>query len=392
MAQDSESSLRILLIDDDRLILRVMEKVLDSAGYAVFTSQSGSDGLEQVALHQPQIVICDWQMQPIDGLEICHRIKSTPGLQDTFFCLLTSRSSLEDRVTGLDAGADDFLSKPVAPDELLARVRSAVRLVRANERQRLLAERLQRQTDRLNAELAQAAIYVNSLLPGILDGSPRIQSLYLPSTQLAGDCYDYYWLDDDHLLLYLLDVSGHGLAAALPSISVHNLLRSTAIPRATLLDPALMLTTLNGMFQMERQNSQYFTMWCGIYHAPSRQLTYASGGHPPALCFSPATDGSLTVTRLATGGMAVGLFEDADYTASVFEVPPHSSLLLYSDGVYELPCSDGSVWTLDAFVTLAAQLQTEHPDSIDALIGALRQIASKGQFSDDCSIVQAAFA
>ncbi|MCT0226153.1 SpoIIE family protein phosphatase [Synechococcus sp. CS-1328] len=369
-----------------------MEKVLNSAGYTVFTSPSGADGLEQVARNQPQIVICDWQMQPMDGLEICHRIKSTPGSQDTFFCLLTSRSSLEDRVTGLDAGADDFLSKPVAPDELLARVRSAVRLVRANERQRLLLERLQRQTDHLNAELAQAAAYVNSLLPGILAGSPRIQSLYLPSTQLGGDCYDYYWLDADHLLLYLLDVSGHGLSAALTSISVHNLLRSTAISRSTLLDPALLLTTLNGMFQMEKQNSQYFTMWCGIYHAPSRQLTYASGGHPPALCFSPAADRSLTVSRLTTGGMAIGLFEDADYSASVFEVPAHSSLLLYSDGVYELPCNDGSVWTLDGFVGLASQLQKEHPDSIEVLIAALRGIASKGQFNDDCSIVQAAFA
>ncbi|MFY8150125.1 MAG: PP2C family protein-serine/threonine phosphatase [Prochlorococcaceae cyanobacterium] len=283
--------IRILAIDDDRLILRVIQRSLEAAGYEVRTSTNGEEALEEVLEYNPQIVICDWQMEPLSGLEICHTIKDDLGLADTFFCLLTSRSSVEDRVTGLDAGADDFLCKPLASDELLARMRSAVRLVRANERQRFLAARLRKQTERLQDELAQAAAYVNSLLPSTLELDPvRISARYLPSSELAGDCYDFYWIDPDHLLLYLLDVSGHGLAAALPSISIHNLLRSSALPAATLLDPAALLGTLNGMFQMERQNAQYFTMWCGVYHAPSRQLIYASGGHPPALLLTPGTE------------------------------------------------------------------------------------------------------
>ncbi|MFM7674349.1 MAG: PP2C family protein-serine/threonine phosphatase [Synechococcus sp.] len=382
--------IRILAIDDDRLILRVIRRCLESAGYAVITSQDGEQGLEQVLLHHPQIVICDWQMEPINGLELCHRIKETPGLEDTFFCLLTSRSSVEDRVTGLDAGADDFLCKPVAADELLARVRSAVRLFRANERQRRLAARLQQQTDRLHAELAQAAAYVHSLLPGDLQEPVRSASCFLPSTELAGDCFHYYWLDP-HLLLYLLDVSGHGLAAALPSISVHNLLRSTAIPARTLLDPAALLGELNGMFQMERQNSQYFTVWCGVYHAPSRSLTYASGGHPPALGFIPAPEGGFTLLPLGTGGMAVGLFEEARYRSEAVTLPPGSALLIYSDGAYELPLGEGSTGTLPAFQELVCQLQQESDSSIDDLVAALRARAVGGRFADDCSLVQARF-
>lgn len=193
----------------------------------------------------------------------------------------------------------------------------------------ILAGQLQAQTDRLMSELSTAADYVVSLLPAELDEPVTVSSRYLPSGELAGDSYDYSWLDEDHLLVYLLDVSGHGIAPALVSISVHNMLRSAALPHSTLLEPAKVLTELNQQFQMERQGGNYLTIWYGVYQKSTRTLRYAGAGHPPALMFSyPAERPAL----LASQSLAVGMFDDTFFSSDSITVPHHARLLIYSDG------------------------------------------------------------
>jgi len=135
----------------------------------------------------------------------------------------------------------------------------------ADERNRTLLEVIARQTDRLTAELRSAAAYVSSILPGDLDGPVRVTARYLPSQELAGDSYDYRWIDDDHLFVYLIDVSGHGIGPALLSVSVHNMLRSGSLPLPTLLAPDVVLGELNRRFQMDKHDGNYLTMWCGVY-------------------------------------------------------------------------------------------------------------------------------
>ena len=136
--------------------------------------------------------------------------------------------------------------------------------VEADERNRLLARKLQQQTDRLKTELNSAADYMSSLTPTFLSGPVTVSARYLPSEEL-GDCLDFYWIDDDHLLVRLIDVSGHGLEPALLAVSVHNLMRSGTLGPEILLSPAAVLTELNRLFEMKQQKDHYFTMWFGIY-------------------------------------------------------------------------------------------------------------------------------
>jgi sigma-B regulation protein RsbU (phosphoserine phosphatase) len=232
--------------------------------------------------------------------------------------------------------------------------------------------------------LRSAAAYVSSILPGELTGTVRVSSRYLPSRELGGDSYDYTWIDEDHLIVHLIDVSGHGLEPSLLSISVHNMLRSGSLPAASLLEPDRVLAALNEHFQMDQQGGNYFTIWYGVYEASTRTLRYASAGHPPVLAFTP---GRTTPMQLATESFPVGLFTDAEFDCNTVTVPVGTQMLLYSDGTFDLPMPGSAHWALADFVDLCTALAGSPDWSLDDLIIELRALTVAGLFSDDCSLV-----
>jgi sigma-B regulation protein RsbU (phosphoserine phosphatase) len=384
----------ILLVDDDRIHSRLLQARLSREGYGVLTAPSGAEGLTLAREHHPVVVLCDWLMEGMDGVEVCRALRAEPAIASTYFILLTSRSRVEERVLGLDSGADDFLSKPVDQEELLARVRSGVRLYRANERLQSLASELRQQKARLDAELAEAAGYVRSLLPaaidGTADGSVSVHSCFMPSHELGGDVFDYFWIDRDHFALYLADASGHGLAAAFPSISLHNVLRSRSL-RVDLRRPAEVLDALNTSFEMERQQGRYLTMWYGVYERRRSILRFASAGHPPALLWTPGARTPLS--PLSGHGTALGLFEDASYASTSVDLHDRVCLLLYSDGIYEIPRSDGGMGSLQEFIGLVEDCRPllEEKGGLQRLVVEARRRAGGEGFSDDYALVQAVF-
>lgn len=149
---------QILIIDDDPTIRLTLTRILERQGYEIIAASDGAEGMKQAEAFHPALIICDWMMPRMDGLEVCRRIKAHPTFSTTFFILLTSLGSVADRVKGLDAGADDFISKPIEQNELKARVRAGLRLHQ-------LSRDLQAQKHILEAEFAEAAEYVRSLLP-----------------------------------------------------------------------------------------------------------------------------------------------------------------------------------------------------------------------------------
>jgi phosphoserine phosphatase RsbU/P len=117
-----------------------------------------------------------------------------------------------------------------------------------------------------------------------MNGLVSVDWRYLPASTLGGDTIGYHWVDDDHLALYLVDVTGHGLDAALLSVSVANVIRAGALPGADMKQPDQVLAKLNNAFQGEQHGQRFFTIWYGVYHRASRTMTWAGGGHPPRLC------------------------------------------------------------------------------------------------------------
>jgi phosphoserine phosphatase RsbU/P len=375
---------QIVVIDDDRSVRILLKRMLEKQGYEVIAASNGSEGIAKVLACQPALIICDWIMPGLNGLEVCHHIKTDPNLSTTFFILLTSLDSVADRVKGLDAGADDFIAKPIEQNELQARVRAGLRLHQ-------LSRDLQSQKLLLEAEMAEAAEYVRSLLPLPMSELLTINSRFIPSRQLGGDCFDYYWLDADYMAIYLLDTAGHGLKAALPSISVLNLLRSRALKSLNYYQPSEVLRALNDTFQMSYQNDKYFTIWYGVYNRIKRQLIYASAGHPPAVLVSSKSVNVTEVKQLRTPGMPVGMFPEAKYVDGFCNIEECSTLYIFSDGVYEITKSDGTLWSLDAFIEMLINLQYPGDKQLDEVLNYLTNLNSKEAFDDDLSILQIKF-
>lgn len=275
----------------------------------------------------------------------------------------------------------------VIDDEVAAEERAQRAIERRDRQNQSLTQLMQAQTDRLMSDMDSAAKYVASILPGDLDGPVPVSSRYVSSRQLGGDSFDYRWIDDDHLLVYLLDVSGHGVEPAMVSVSVHNLLRSGTIAPEMLRQPEAVLAELNRLFQMERQGGNYFTMWYGVYQASTRTLRYASAGHPPAIVLTNGATGQ-TVTELSTAGKPVSMFEDSEFTAATYVVPASAEILVYSDGAFELDLPEGGAWSLADFIELCAQVVTSPEWSLDDIIAGLQAVSEPGVFDDDCTMVR----
>jgi sigma-B regulation protein RsbU (phosphoserine phosphatase) len=370
----------ILVIDDDPVTKLMLRRILEQQGYTVETAQDGQEGIQKVTQIVPALIICDWLMPIKNGLEVCRFVKSHPNLCTTFFVLLTSKVDLADRIEGLNAGADEFLAKPIDMNELKARVRAGLRLHQLNQD-------LQAQKQVLETELAEAASYVRSILPAPMQSPLRIESLFLPSRQLGGDCFDYFWLNSGTLVLYLLDVAGHGLGAALPSVSILNLLRSQSLAGVNYTEPGEVLSALNRVFQMSNHGDKYFTIWYGVYRHTTQQLLFASGGHPPALLWTQSNQCQL----LKTGGFPIGLFPDEAYTSAECSISDGSTLYLFSDGVYEVLQPEGETWGLDAFQSLLQAQSTHHHWTLTELLQGIQLHANAEAFIDDVSLIKVRF-
>lgn len=391
----------ILVIDDDPIIRRILQRMLQSQGYRVAIAETAADGLEQALAITPPVILCDWRLPgTLDGLEICRQLKKHPDLSMSSFLLITAHAETASRVEALEAGADDLLMKPIDMAELKARVKSGMRLCQ-------LTRDLKDQKQYLENELAEAAAYVQSLLPQDTDKPPvKIQTRFLPSQQLGGDCFDFYWLDPDYLVIYLLDVSGHGLGAALLSTSVLNVLRSQSLPGTNFYRPDKVLESLNNMFQMTDQNEKYFTIWYGVYNRVNRQLMYASAGHPPAVLLSqlpvkevkPLNGAAKSETmQLRTPGMPIGMMPDTTYTWKRCSIPDNSYLYIFSDGVYEVPetptAETGEILGLENFIEHI--VKCPRPGQLDQLISYATMpnldINSNASLLDDLSLLEINF-
>jgi len=235
----------------------------------------------------------------------------------------------------------------------------------------------------LDQDLQEASDYVAAILPPPMTTGPVQASWFFrPSARLSGDAFGYRWLDADWFTLFLIDVAGHGTAAALHAVTLANALRQQMLPGVDFRAPDQVLRGLNRLFPMERHDDRFATVWYGAYERPTRRLSFASGGHHPAYLLAPGA----APVPLMTRNPAIGMVPDRPMRMEMYEMPLDGALHLFSDGAFDLPRIDGGTLDLPALAALLPETATPH-----ALYEAVLQRVGPAAIEDDLSALLVRF-
>ena len=256
---------------------------------------------------------------------------------------------------------------------------------RLYQKQQLYLRNLETTQARLRAELDEAEKYVRAILPPPCDSPLKIDWLLAPCSELGGDSFGYHEIDPDHWALYVLDVCGHGVSAALLSVTAIKVLRSAALSGVDFRDPGGVLSALNNEFLMCNQNNMYFTIWYGVFQLSTRELRFASAGHAPAIVAEPDQQ---TAGKLTAPGLVLGARKGKVYKTQSAVLPHRAVLYLISDGTYEIQLHDGSIWPFPDFLQLLATLPARDPGGLEWLHAAICGQRAPKRLEDDFSVVR----
>jgi sigma-B regulation protein RsbU (phosphoserine phosphatase) len=378
----------LLVVDDDEFNRDMLSRRLQRDGYTVQNAPNGVEALRLLRAAPFDLVLLDLIMSGLDGYQVLVKMKADPVLREIPVIMLSSLDQESGIARCIEVGAEDYITKPFSPVFLRARIEASLEKKRLRDKERQTYDALLASEKRLAAELAEAAVYVRSILPAPLEDRVKVQWRFQPSAELGGDAFGYHWLASDKLAIYLLDVSGHGVGAALLSVSVLNVIRAESLTGADFSDPASVLHHLNRVFQMDRQNNLVFTIWYGVFDPATRRLAFASGGHPPAVLLEPADSGPPAVRKLSTSGRVLGIDPAIWFRADSVVAAPGSRLYLFSDGAYEISGSDGRTRQLPDLIEELSQPLPVNTSRLDALVSWARGVRGEAALEDDLSLME----
>ena len=395
---------RVLVVDDSRAQRRILTASLTRWGFDVREAESGDDALGICADYAPDLVLSDWMMPGMTGLEFCRAFRDMPRETYGYFILLTSKSDKDEVALGLDAGADDFLTKPVNAAELRARIAAGARILQMEreltEKNRLITstlDELQSLYDSLDSDLIEAKKLQQSLVSERYRdfGTAEVSLLLQSAGHVGGDLVGMFPISDSRIGLYGIDVSGHGISSALMTARLAGYL-SSSVPEQNLAlqktrvggfaprPPAEAIAMLNRVIMSEMETEHYFTIALADVDLQSGQVIIAQAGHPyPAL--QRATG---AVEFIGQGGLPVGLIDAAEFQQFEVTMAPGDRLLIHSDGVTECATRDGTLLNEDGLSWILRDLrQTRGRAFLESLIWRLSDFAGDADFQDDISAV-----
>jgi phosphoserine phosphatase RsbU/P len=327
---------RILIADDEPLSCRLLAGILQKQNFRNLRfAEGGKAALDLVHTFRPDLVLLDMQMPDIDGLEVCRRVRACSDFVD--MPILVQTATVDRRGMGelFAAGASDFLSKPINPSELVARV-----LVHL-ERRNLLRE-LREYRARISQELDAARRMQFELLPSpsgqqeiAFAAGLRIGSYNQSSSEIGGDLWGLLPIDDSRFGVFLADFTGHGVTAALNTFRLHALIHEY---KSLHDEPAQLVSMLNERLVRLLPRGQFATFLYAVIDHAAGEWKFASAGAPPPII----TDGLYGPScLLESSGVPLGIAGGVEYEQHRHRFTSDSRLLLFSDGLPEFPDVSG---------------------------------------------------
>ena len=400
--RQAEAVRRVLVVDDSRAQRKVVAVSLKRQGFEVVEAGSGEEALAVLRQDPVDLVLSDWMMPGMDGLELCRQVRTLPQEAYVYFILLTSKSEKGAVAQGLDVGADDFLNKPVSPEELRARIYAGDRILKMtrelSEKNRIITTTLNEMStlyDALDRDLIEARKMQQSLVRERYRdfGTAEVSLLLKPSGHVGGDLVGFFRAGAGKLAVYSIDVSGHGIASALLTARLAGFLsegapeHNIALVRDTdgsyvARPPQEVATLLNMLMLDEMKSDLYFTIVIGYLDLETGTVDIAQCGHPNPVLVRPSGRPSYH----GQSGLPIGLIEDGDYAQWRLQLTPGDRLLFYSDGFTECADPDGRLLDEDGFARMIdANAALPGGAFFEALVWDLDAFRGGGEFADDLS-------
>ena len=396
---------KALVVDDSRLQRRILCTLLRRWGYEVSEAASGQEALDLCMDQDFDFVLSDWIMPGMLGTDLCRRLRELGRENYCYVILLTSKSEVREIAEGLDAGADDFLSKPVNSEELRARLSAGQRIVRIQRELVAKNHLVTRTLDEISAlyeSLDRDLIEARRLQQSLVSerhrsfGASDVSLLLHPSGHVGGDLVGFFPISAHRVACYAIDVSGHGVASALMTARLAGFLsRSSPDHNVALYEdpdfgiydahpPEKVAEILNGLVLTEMETENYFTMAFADINLVSGEVALVQAGHPHPVI--QRVDGR--IDRLGEGGPPIGLIEDMHYSRITAKLEPGDRLLIVSDGVTECPDPAGNLLDDEGLARLLDRSRAVHgPALLETLLWDLTEHAQEEEFPDDVSAV-----
>jgi phosphoserine phosphatase RsbU/P len=406
----------LLVVDDNPENRDMLTRRLRRRGYDVGEAENGVQALELAADREFDVVLLDVMMPVMDGLETLRRLRRTRSVAELPVIMTTAKGESEDVVEALTLGANDYVTKPINLPVALARIETQLSLRRAvQEIRRLEGDLAARNRDletangrllasnaRMKRDLEAAARIQQAFLPGAAPavGTARFAWRYRPCDELAGDTLNVVSLDDRHVGVFVVDVSGHGVPAALLSVTVSRLLSRTTdgcplVRRGSngsaaleVVPPAEVAAELANRFPFDPSTRQYFTCVYGVLDVQTGEFRYVCAGHPGPIHLP---NGRPPV-RLQHPGRPIGLLPAslaaAGWTDHSVTLAPGDRIYLFTDGIPEAAAPSDEEFGFERLQeAIAAGRAASLQSSADALVDRVETWCGEAGVADDVSVL-----
>jgi len=327
----NNSRARILVVDDDAISRKILAQLLASAGHDSRECEDGAKALQLIHAKPPSLLLLDFDMPGLNGAEVLRRLRSDadPAVAQIPAIMLTGHGSEESEVSCLQAGADDFVTKPINAAVLLARIETQLRL-------RSMRRQLERQNDELEGwrrnlerDLEAARLTQQSLIPQKPPPLPgwQVATCYRPVIQVGGDIYGWLPMKDSRILFWIADGTGHGAAAALLTTLAKLLFHHGGVEHDA---PTTVMERVNSDFRSIFGARSFMTAMCVALDPASGHASVVGAGHPPLLVIR---DNGATES-IASIAPPLGLIEHPEFTETVIGFEAGDAFLLYTDGLF----------------------------------------------------------
>src|SRR5438477_2631151 len=327
----------ILVVDDDRASRRLLARTLTAAGYSCAEAENGEEALAFVRKQPPSLLLLDYDMPGLDGADVSKQIRAdpSPAIAQLPTIMLTGHGSEESEVLCLQAGADDFVTKPIHPEVLRARIETQLRLRSMREQLLKQNEELEAWRGNLEQDLDAAQRTQRSLIPATPPALPgwEIAGFYRPVIQVGGDIYGWLRMRDGRMLFWIADATGHGAAAALLTTLAKLLFHHANGENDTL---AGIMHAVDRDFRSILGARSFMTAMCVALDPQSGAGSIVGAGHPPLLV---ARHDGQTVS-IASTSPPLGLVAGSNFNETPVRLSRGDLFLLYTDGLYGVGQSD----------------------------------------------------